>query len=160
MLLKRKQHRNTCLFQYFKRLREVCHEDKATIRWVLYLLDVLPSGTACYGINRLGSTPLHAMLSTCYGGQDERLRAFLINVMLRGADGAPAPEVHMRDRRGEIPLHVACKAGLVTCVEVLLCHKSNIDALNNAGRSVIFEAKQLRRSKVLTQIKTASRPLE
>jgi ankyrin repeat protein len=121
------------------------------------LMALLKSGVDTKDYDRLGSTPLHTMLSTCYGGQDERIRSLLINVMLRRADGAPAPEVHMRDRRGEIPLHVACKAGLVACVEVLLCHKSDVDVLNNAGRSVIFEAKQVRKSKALTNPQEAEK---
>jgi ankyrin repeat protein len=119
------------------------------------LLDLLTSGVDPTDFDRLGSTPLHSILSTCYNSDDEKLRAFLINVMLRRASGAP--DVHMRDRRGEIPLHLACRAGLVACVEVLLCHKSDLDVLNYAGRSVIFEAKQAKVLKERTYPEEAER---
>jgi hypothetical protein len=59
--------------------------------------------------------------------------------MLRKASGAS--DIHIRDRRGEISLHLVCRAGLIACVEILLYYKSDLDILNYVDRFVIFKIK-------------------
>lgn len=120
-----------------------------------HLMEILSRGVDAKDYDRLGSTPLHTLLSACYSGRDDDFRASLIKNMLRR--GSDVRDVHMRDRNGEIPLHIACKAGLVACVSVLLRHKSNVHALNNAGRSVIFEAKQAKTMKMHSNAEEAAR---
>jgi ankyrin repeat protein len=127
-----------CLFH------TICTTPEPDISWKAHeqdLMEMLSSGVEILNYDRFGSTPLHSILATTTTDrQHDKFRAFLIGKIIPRAPGV----ANMRNKEGNTALHLACGAGLVACVEMLLAHRSDIDALNYAGRSVISQAKLMR----------------
>jgi len=119
-------------------MTEVCKQD------LMELLDKCVDPNE-YDMNK--QTPLHVLLSADHKLQSQKLRSFLINVLISRGAKQNEEIIHMRDADGNTPLHLACKAGLVNCVAKLLTYPANVNALNESGRSVIYEAKQAKISK-------------
>jgi ankyrin repeat protein len=113
----------------------------------LDLIELLDKGVDPNEYDMNKETPLHVLLSDHHNSQSQKLRSFLSNLLIARSMGHNGEIIHMRDANGDTPLHLACKAGLVTCVAKLLTYLVNVNALNYRGRSVIYEAKQAKISK-------------
>ena len=73
---------------------------------------------------------------------DEFIDAFVDESIRKGDEQI----IDMRDAKGNTPLHLACKAGLVSCVKKLLAYPVDVNAVNHDGRSIIHEARQAMKS--------------
>lgn len=100
------------------------------------LVDMLNRGVDANSFDSRGETPLHTLLShTRHHDQDNTIALFTkIMVQDYGAD------MHLRDRNGHTPLHLACISGRLPCVEILLAMGANVNARNYRGWSAITEA--------------------
>jgi hypothetical protein len=112
----------------------------------LLVEECIARGVDVNAYDKDGFTALHYWLSTprVY---DEEHSASILRLLLGG--GA---NVHLRDRRGDTALHLACVSGLRECTRLLIEHIHNnksssyiahapgVNAKNDRGRSVVAEA--------------------
>ncbi|KKY27666.1 putative ankyrin repeat protein [Phaeomoniella chlamydospora] len=85
-----------------------------------------------------GSTALHSFVfkPRLEEYKDELTTAHFVRALINaGAD------VRLRDRNGDTALHLACKYGRINCVHALLHARSDLNAVNDGGRTVLAEAR-------------------
>ena len=105
-----------------------------------FLEKMLKRGIDVNHYDKDGYTPLHCfMMLVRYPDPevlDEQVTLGCVRILLKyGAD------VKLRDRAGNTALHLACRHGRLLCVHQLLLADSLVNVTNDAGRTVISEAR-------------------
>jgi hypothetical protein len=103
------------------------------------LINLLNRGVDVNAFDSQGATPLHTLLSYTRKHDEDSAIALFTKLMVLRDHGA---DLHLRDRKGNSALHLACKSGLVPCVEILLAMGANVNARNYLGCSPIAEAQR------------------
>ncbi|GAB9468555.1 Serine/threonine-protein phosphatase 6 regulatory ankyrin repeat subunit [Globisporangium polare] len=97
------------------------------------------------------STPANELHAACRDGDEERVRALLLEHQQESQDSVDADKnpVQARDAEGATPLLTASKSGHVAVVRLLLEHGAAVEEADDEGRTALFYASREGRLEVV-----------